>query len=187
MHRGIRSIIGMLGTAALVAAGLAACSQQPGGQAEGPQSEEKRVALKPDKVEIKVSFLKGTLEDIRVTQVVEQGTGRVITEPVLHATLKLQNASEDQAARLIAGKVEYRDATGQPIRLAASRPETVFRFSSYQIDRLDPGMETSQSIDVPFPAAALKDRSLGDIQLELAYIPSAYREERVRVPVSLAQ
>jgi hypothetical protein len=48
-------------------------------------------------------------------------------------------------------------------------------------------METSQDIAVPFPAAALKEKKLGDIRLELSYIPTAYRIEAAKIPVSLGE
>ncbi|MBI2001646.1 MAG: hypothetical protein HYS69_10780 [candidate division NC10 bacterium] len=61
-----------------------------------------------------------------------------------------------------------------------------FKFSSYQ-ERLDPGMEVTQNIEVPFPAAALKEQKLRDIRLELAYIPTPYKEEVVSIPVSVGK
>jgi len=41
-------------------------------------------------------------------------------------------------------------------------------------------------LDVEFPAAALKVKKLKEIRLELAYIPSAYREETVNFIVSIS-
>src|SRR5439155_1224096 len=50
---------------------------------------------------------------------------------------------------------------------------------------LDPGQEAIQSLDVEFPAEALKPKNLKEIRLEFAYIPSPYREETVNFPVSI--
>ncbi len=116
----------------------------------------------------------------------EQGTGKVVDLPKLGATLKLKNTSENQAARPISGKIEYVDAEGRLIPLAEGRGETSFQFPYYQ-DRLDPGKEASLNIEVPFPAAALKEKKLRDIRLELAYIPTPYKEEVVSIPVSIGQ
>ena len=170
----------------LLAMGLAACSQQEQ-QAAAPQIEEKSFAVSPASASVKASFLTGELRDMKVTERVEQGTGKVVDPPKLRATLKLKNTSDNQAARLISGKVEYADAEGKPIPLAEGRGDTSFKFSSYQTERLDPGQETSQSVDVPFPAAALKDKKLRDIRLELRYIPTPFKEETINIRVSVGQ
>lgn len=170
--------------AALVAAGLAACGQQEQGTT-APQVEERTFAVTPSTASVKAAFLTGELQDLKVSERVDKGTGKVVDPPKLRATLKLKNTSESQAARLIAGKIEYADVEGQLIPLAEGRADTSFRFYSYQTDRLDPGMETTQSIEVPFPAAALRDKKLRDLRLELTYIPTPYKEETVNIQISL--
>ncbi|OGB95904.1 MAG: hypothetical protein A3G35_00795 [candidate division NC10 bacterium RIFCSPLOWO2_12_FULL_66_18] len=135
---------------------------------------------------VKASFLTGELRDMTVQERVEQGTGKVVDPPKLRATLKLKNTSENQAVRPVSGTIEYVDAEGKPIRLAENRGDVTFKFSSYQ-ERLDPGMEVTQNIEVPFPAAALKEQKLRDIRLELAYIPTPYKEEVVSIPVSVGK
>ena len=170
--------------AAVIAAALTACGQQEQ-QAGAPQVEEKTFALTPSTAAVKATFLTGELQDMKVTERVEKGTGKVVDPPKFWATLKLKNTSENQAASLILGKIEYADAEGKAIPLAEGRGDTSFKFSSYQTERLDPGMETTQRIEVPFPAAALKDKKLQDIRLELTYIPTPFKEETVNIKVSL--
>ena len=170
----------------LLAPGLAACSQQDQGGTV-PQVEDKSFPVTPGTATVKAAFLTGELQDLRVTERVEKGSGKVVDPPKLRATLKLKNSSENQAARLIAGKIEYADAQGKLIPLAEGRGDTSFKFYSYGPDRLDPGLETSQSIEVPFPAAPLKDKTLRDIRLELSYIPTPYKEETVHIQVSLGK
>jgi hypothetical protein len=87
--------------------------------------------------------------------------------------------------RLVAGKIRYVDAQGQPIKLEDARTEPTVRFASSSTDRLDPGQETTEAMDVDFPAEALKAARLKEIRLELAYITSPYREETVHFPVSI--
>lgn len=185
MLRGNRfRIIPWLG-AVLLVLGLAACSQQDQ-QTSVPQFEEKTFSLSPGSGIVKVSFLTGELQDMKVWERVEKGTENIVEQPMLRATLKLKNTSENQAARPIAGTIEYVDAEGKAIRLADNRGDATFKFYSYQ-ERLDPGMEITQSIEVPFPVAALKEKTLRDIRLELAYIATPYKEETVSVPVALKQ
>ncbi len=61
------------------------------------------------------------------------------------------------------------------------------RFTTYGNERLDPGQEAIQSLDVDFPAEALKAKRLKEIRLELAYIPSPYHEETVNFVVSIGR
>lgn len=173
--------------AGLVAAGLVACSREDQqASTSQPQVVDRSFTLTPASALVKVAFFSAELRDMTVQERVEQATGKVVDPPKLRATLKLKNTSENQAARPIAANIEYVDAQGKRIRLAEDRGDTTFKFSSYQ-ERLDPGMEVTQNLEVPFPMAALKDRKLRDIRLELAYIPTPYEEETVSVPVALKQ
>jgi hypothetical protein len=52
-------------------------------------------------------------------------------------------------------------------------------------ERLDPGQEATQVVDVDFPAEALQAKKLKTIRLELVYLPSSYREETVNLAVSI--
>lgn len=173
--------------AGLVAAGLVACSQQDQQASTSPsQVVDRNFSLTPASAMVKASFLTGELRDMTVQERVEQGTGKVVDPPKLRATLKLKNTSENQAVRPVSGTIEYVDAEGKPIRLAENRGDATFKFSSYQ-ERLDPGMEVTQNIEVPFPVEAIKGKKLRDIRLELAYIPTPYKEETVSIPVSMGQ
>ena len=174
----------ILGLGTALAAALAAFGQKAD-QSATPQVNEKTFSLTPASADVKASFLTGKLQDLKVTDRVEQGSGKVVDPPRLHATLKLKNTSTDQTARLISGKIEYMDADGKPISLAEARRDTSFTLPSYQSDRLDPGKDVSQDIEVPFPSAALKEKKLRDIRLELTYIPMPYKEETVQMHVSL--
>ena len=181
----IRSIVSGL-AAVVVLAGLAGCTQS-GSVSASPQIEDQTFALTPSTAPLEVAFLTGQVADLRVTKRVEEGTGRVVEQPTLHGTLKLTNASEDQAARLVGGQIVYLDRQGQAIPLAEGRGDAKIQFYSYGGERLDPGMESSHSIEVPFPVAALDGANLGRLQVEVTFIPTSYREETASVEVTLAQ
>ena len=173
--------MGMLGLA------LASCSQQ-GSQATSASSrpqEEKRIALKPESSSWKVSVLTGELQNLRIAERVEQGTGKIIEPPMLQATVKVKNTSSDQTIRLMAAKVEYVGPDGKLIPLSENRRDTSFAFNAYQPESLDPGKEASTQIEVPFPTAALMSKSLQDIRVELQYTPLPYKDESVNVPESI--
>jgi hypothetical protein len=48
-------------------------------------------------------------------------------------------------------------------------------------------MDSSHSIEVPFPVAALDGADLGRLQVEVTFIPTPYREETASVEMTLAQ
>jgi hypothetical protein len=136
-------------------------------------------------MKVKAGIVIGEVTGMKVTERVEQGTGRVVSPAKLTAILNLKNSSANQTVRLVAGKILYIDATGQPIKLEDMRTAPTLTFPSYGNDRLDPGQEASQSLDVDFPAEALKAKKLKEIRLELAYIPSPYHEETVKFSVTI--
>jgi hypothetical protein len=169
----------------LLTAGLVGCSQSSSESTASPEIVEKTVALTPSSAPVQIGFLTGQLQGLEVVRRVEEGTGRIVEPAELHGTLKLKNTATDRAARVVGGRIEYADSQGNPIPLGEGRGEATISFYSYGGERLDPGMETSQNIEVPFPAAALRSGSLADLRVELTFIPSPYREETGSVKVSL--
>ncbi|MBI3031532.1 MAG: hypothetical protein HYY64_18685 [Candidatus Rokubacteria bacterium] len=167
-----------------LSAGATSCSQQD--RAAVPTIEDKSFTLTPAVTPVKISFLTAELKDVQVVERVDRETGKVTDPPKLRAKLTVKNTSSDQAALVVSGRIDYLDVEGRPIPLAEDRQDPSFTFYGYQ-ERLDPGEDTSQSIEVPFPVAGLKDRKLRDIGLELSYIPIPYREESARISVSLAR
>jgi uncharacterized membrane protein YeaQ/YmgE (transglycosylase-associated protein family) len=147
--------------------------------------EDKTYTVTPAAMAVKAGIVTGEVTDMKVTERVEQGSGRVVSPAKLTAKVVLKNSSTNQTVRLVAGKIQYIDAQGQPIKLEDTRTEPTLKFASYGSDRLDPGQEATQSLDVDFPAEALKAKMLKEVRLELAYIPSPYHEETVRFIVSI--
>ena len=123
---------------------------------------------------------------MKVTERVEQGSGRITSAAKLTARLVLKNSSPNQTVRLVGGRIQYIDGRGQPIKLEDARTEPTLKFGSSS-ERLDPGQETTESLDVEFPAAALQAKTLGQIRLELAYVPSPYREETLNFAVTISE
>jgi hypothetical protein len=175
--------VGVTVLAAAVAAMTLGCSQQPSGTAA--VIEDKTYTVTPASVKVKAGILTGEITEMKVTERVEQGSSRVVSAAKLTAKVVLKNSSTDQTVRLVAGTIKYIDAQGQPIKLEDARTEPTFKLTEYSSERLDPGQEATQSVDVEFPAEALKAKRLKEIRLELAYIPSPYHEETVNFTVSI--
>ena len=147
--------------------------------------DDKTYTVTPAAMKVKAGIVTGDSTEMKVTERVEQGSGRVVSAAKLTARLVLKNSSANQTVRLVAGTIQYIDVQGRPIKLEDARTEPTLKFSTYGSDRLDPGQEASQSLDVDFPAEALKAKKLKEIRLELAYIPSPYHEETVNFIVSV--
>jgi uncharacterized membrane protein YeaQ/YmgE (transglycosylase-associated protein family) len=146
--------------------------------------EDKTYAVTPAAMKVKAGIVTGEVTEMKVTERVEQGSGRVTTAAKLTARLRLTNSSTNQTVRLAGGKISYLDAKGQAIKFEDTRAEPTVKFST---ERLDPGQETTESLDVEFPAQALKAKTLARIRLDLAYVPSPYKEETLNLAVSIAE
>jgi hypothetical protein len=169
--------------ACAVTAGLGACT--PKSPTAAALIEDKTYSLTPAAMTVKAGIVNAELTEMKITERVEKESGRVETPAKLTGKLKLTNTSSDQTVRLIGGKMVYIDMQGQPIKVEEARTEPVFSFTSMSSSQLDPGQNASQSVDVDFPAAALKDKKLKEIRLDLIYAPTAYRQDTASVAVSV--
>ena len=176
--------VGVTITATAVAAMTLGCSQQPSGTAA--VIEDKIYTVTPASVKVKAGILTGEVTEMKVTERVEKGLGRLVSPAKLTGTHKLKNSSKDQAVRLVGGRIQYIDAQGQPIKLEETRTGPTIKFATDGADRLDPGQDATQAVAVDFPAEALKVKKLKEIRLELTYIPSPYKEETVNFTVSIS-
>lgn len=174
-----------IGVAVLAAVAMMAlsCSREPSGTAA--VIEDKVYTVTPASVKVKAGIVTGEITEMKVTERIEKGSNRVVSPAKLTGTLKLTNSSKDQAVRLVMGKIQYIDVQGQPIKLSESQTEPTIKFAAYGAETLDPGKDAAQTVDVDFPAEALKAKKLKEIRLELTYIPSPYKEETVNFTVSI--
>jgi hypothetical protein len=170
---------------ALLALGVVACSQQRGQSTRTAAQPIEKVFTVASSATMKVDFLSSQLQELTITERIDPKTKNVVDLPELRGTLKLKNDSKDQSARLLGGRLVFLDAKGQVIPVAKDRGDASFTFSAYETQRLDPGKETSQTIDVPFPRAGLQASEIHSIRLDLNYLPSVYRAQSVDYPVSV--
>jgi len=166
----------------MVAAMTLGCSQPSGPAAV---IEDKVYTVTPASMTVKAGIVTGEVTEMKVTERVEKGSGRLVSPAKLTGKLVLKNSSTNQAVRLITGKILYIDVQGQPIKLEEARTEPTIKFATYGAETLDPGKDATQSLNVDFPAEALKAKKLKEIRLELAYIPSPYKEETINFTVAI--
>lgn len=171
--------------AVALAASTLGCSPQQAVAAAA--IKDKIYTVTPASVKVQAGMLSGEVTDMKVIERIEEGSGRVASPAKLTGKLVLKNTSSDQTVRLIDAKILYIDTQGNPIKLEKDRTEPTIKVaSSYgSSDRLDPGQDTTQAVDVDFPVAALKAKKLKDIRLDLSYIPSQFKEEKLNFAVSI--
>ncbi len=162
---------------------MSGCSQQP--SATAALIEDRAYPVTPASVAVRVGIVTGEITDMKVTGRVEQGSGRVVSPAKLTGTRKLKNASTDQSVRLVSGRIQYIDAQGRSIAMVDGQQEPTIKFAGYTAERLDPGHDATQLLEADFPAEALKPKTLREIRLELAYLPSPYKAEKLSFPVSI--
>ena len=171
--------------ATAVAAAVLGCTSKP--PVAAVVIEDKVYTVTPDQVKVKAGIVSGEVTEMKVTERVEKGSGRVDTPAKLTGKLKLTNSSTDQTVRMIGGRILYIDEHGQVIKIEEARTEPALKFpTSYNTsDRLDPGQEATQTVEVDFPAEALKAKKLKEIRIELTYIPSSYKLQTANFNVSI--
>ncbi|OGK98157.1 MAG: hypothetical protein A3E31_18240 [Candidatus Rokubacteria bacterium RIFCSPHIGHO2_12_FULL_73_22] len=143
--------------------------------------EDTIYTVTPVSVKVQAGIVTGEITDMQVRARVETACGR----PKLTGTLRLRNTSETHSVRLVAAAMQYLDEQWRPLGLEGSGTAATFTFTAYGSERLDPGQETVQAMDVAFPARALEAGKLRGLRLEIAYVCSPYRTEMVSFAVSL--
>lgn len=168
-----------------VAAMAVGCSPPP--SAVAAVTSDRIYTVTPNSLKVKSGIVSGEVTELKVTEGVEGGSGRVVSPAKLSGKLTLKNISSDQTVRLIGGKIAYIDTQGQAIALEDKRIEPTISINSSYGDpsRLDPGQNATRVIDAEFPVAALKAKSLKEIRLALTYAASPYREEALNFAVSI--
>jgi hypothetical protein len=181
----------MLPKAVFIALG-AACAMLAACTPQAPTAvaavNDKVYSVTPNAMKVKAGIVTGEVTDMKVTERVEEGTGRITAPAKLTGKLSLKNTSSDQSMRLVGGKISYIDMLGKPISLEDNRTAPSIQLSQQSYgspDRLDPGQASSHTLDAEFPVAALKAKSLKEVRLELSFIPSQWREETLNFAVSI--
>src|SRR5438034_704625 len=119
---------GGMAVSAAVAAMMFGCSPQP--SATVAVVKDKIYSVTPAAMKVKSGIVTGELTEMKVTERIEEGSGRITSPAKLSGKLVLKNVSADQSLRLIGGKVLYIDMQGKPIKLEENRTEPMLRIAS---------------------------------------------------------
>ncbi len=120
--------------AAMMALG---CGQQPA--ATAAVIEEKTYTVTPAAMQVKMGIVTGDVTELKVTERVDQDSGRVGSPAKLTGNLRLKNTSANQTVWLVSGKIQYVDAQEQPIKLEETGAEATLKFSTYGSGPARPG------------------------------------------------
>src|SRR5713226_10683976 len=147
---------GVMAVSAAVAAMMFGCSPRP--SATVAMVKDKIYSVTPAAMKVKSGIVTGELTEMKVTERIEEGSGRITSPAKLSGKLVLKNVSSDQSLRLIGVKVLYIDMQGKPIKLEENRTEPMLRIaSSYgSQERLDPGQDSTQTLDADVRVEGLR-------------------------------
>ena len=121
---------------------------------------------------VQVGVMTSEVTDMKITERIEKDSGKVVVPGKYTGKLKLQNSSTDQTVRLIGGKIHP-----PSFMVEEKKFEPAIKFQTYgAAERLDPGQDATQGLDVDVPAVALKAKKLKEIRLELV----SYLRRRTR-------
>jgi hypothetical protein len=176
------------GLAALGAASLLLTACTPPVPSAVAAVNDKVYTVTPNAMKVKAGMVTGEVTEMKVTERVEAGSGRITAPAKLTGKLSLKNTSADQTMRMVSAKIRYIDMQGKPIVMEDNRtaPTVEVAAQTYsKVDRLDPGQESIHTVDADFPVAALKAKNLKEVRLDLSFIPSQFKEETLSFSVSI--
>jgi hypothetical protein len=155
----------------IVAIGLFGCTAEK--KSEAPKQERITKNLVPPKSELKGQNFLVELSDLQILTVVDIASKEIVETPGLKGHIKITNKSKD-ILDIQAVTLEYLDEAGKPIPFKPEEKiEKVYSFWK----ALQPEGITEGSLDVTIPKAAIKEKSLGKIEVNLVYVPSPLKRE----------
>jgi hypothetical protein len=151
--------------------GFFGCSKEQ--KVEAPIQEQVTKDLVPPKVEVKGDNFSLQFGDLRVAMTVDPASKEIVETPNLKGNIKITNASKD-ILDIQAVTLEYLDDAGKPISFKSG--EKVAKASLY-LKAIKPGELTEGSLDVTIPRAAVREKALSKIEVNLVYVPSPLKRE----------
>jgi len=154
-----------------LAIGIFACTKER--KVEAPTQEQITKNLVPPKSEIKGQAFLVELNDLKVITTINIASKEIVGTPSLKGNIKITNKSKD-ILDIQAVTLEFLNEAGKPIPYKPDeRVEKVYPFWKV----LQPEGTAEGSLDVTIPMNAIKEKSLGKIEVNLVYVPSPLKRE----------
>jgi hypothetical protein len=154
-----------------LAIGFLGCAK--GQKVEAPKQEQVTKNLVPLKVDLKGENFSLELSDLSVAMTVDTGSKEIVDTPSLTGHVKITNLSKD-ILDLQAVTLEYLDEAGKPIPFKSG--EKIARASLF-LKAIKPGEDFDGSLDVTIPRAAVKEKALSKVEVNVVYVPSPLKRE----------
>ena len=154
-----------------LAIGIFGCTKEQ--KVEAPKQEQVTKNLVPPKAEIKGPSFFVELNDLKVVTTVSLPSKEIIETPSLKGNIKITNKSKD-ILDIQAVTLEYLDGAGKPIPYKPD--EKIVKVYPFW-KALQPEGIAEGSLDVTIPVNAIKEKSLGKIEVTLVYVPSPLKRE----------
>ncbi len=156
--------------------GFLGCAKEQ--KVEVPKQEQMTKNLVPAKAEVKSKNFLVELNDLKVDMTVDTTSKEIVQTPSLRGDIKITNQSKDNMD-IQAVTLEYLDDAGKPI--AFSSGEKVSKVSLF-LKAIKPGESTEGSLDATIPKTAVKENTLGKIEIDLVYVPSPVDRDTLTLP-----
>ena len=150
---------------------------------EGLKIEEVTVALTPSTQEAKGEQFTLQLSNLKILKTIDKSTKELTTTPNLKGNIKITNHSKN-ILDVQGVTIQYLDNLGNPIPFKTGEKKVTV--STYWTD-LQPGKEAENYLDVTVPMAAVKEKSLDKIQVNVVYIPSPLKREALGIRVKMEE
>ena len=156
-----------------LAVGFLGCTKDQ--KSEAPKQEQVTKSLVPPKAEVKGQNFLLELSDLQVVMMMDKASKEITDTPNLKGRIKITNQSNDNLE--IQGiTLEYLDQAGQPIPFSSG--EKISK-ATIMLQAIKPGEITEGSIDATIPRKAVKEKALGKIEVNLVYVPTLLKRERL--------
>ena len=156
--------------------GLLGCTKEQ--KVEGPKQEQVEKSLVPAKAEVTGQNFSVNLSDLKVAMTVDATSKEIMDTPKLSGNIKITNKSQN-VLDIQGITLEYLDEAGKPIAFKSG--EKISKVSSYW-KVIKPGEVFEGSVDATIPRAAVKEKALGKIEINVVYVPSPLKRETFTIP-----
>jgi hypothetical protein len=155
--------------------GFVGCAKE---KVEAPKQERITKKLIPPKAEIKGTNFLIEMSDLQVITIEDKASKEIVETPNLRGSIKITNKSKDNLD-IQALALEYLDAAGKPIDFQTG--ERITKANLY-FKVIKPEESFDGQLDVTIPMKAIKEKTLGKIEVNLVYIASPLSRESATFP-----
>jgi hypothetical protein len=159
-------------TAAVLFAVLGCTAEQ---RVETPEQEQIEKSLVPAKAEVTGRDFSLKVTDLKVAMTVDPDSKEIVETPKLRGSIHIINTSQN-ILDIQAVSLGYMAAAGKLIPFNSGEKMSKLD-SSWKL--IKPGEAFEGSIDAAIPLAAVKEKALGQIEVEEVYVPSPVKRENL--------